>query len=284
MSGMSVPEFGATWSASLARVSEPVLREWLSFALEACDAADALAMAHFRREIATSRKPDRTFVTAADQAIEREIRDRISTRYPDHGLAGEEYGEAAGDAVTRWVIDPIDATHNYIRGIPVFATLLAVEHEGEPQVGVISAPAMRERWFAWRGGGAWNRGADGERRISVSRIAALEDSQLVYGSSSDARASGLMPGFDALLDSAWRTRGFGDFWCYTLVAEGAAEVTLEVGAHPWDLAAPQVLVEEAGGRVSDIDGVRRIDAPSFVASNGLVHDATLRRVRETSGG
>jgi len=287
MSGMTTPdtpELGATWSASLARSPQPVLREWLAFALEACDAADALALAHFRRDVATTRKPDRTFVTAADQAIEREIRARIQSRYPDHGLVGEEYGEAAGDAATRWLIDPIDATHNYIRGIPVFATLLAVAQDGEPQVGVISAPAMRERWFAWRGGGAWNRGAAGERRISVSGIAALEDAQLVYGSGPDARASGLMPGFDVLLDSVWRTRGFGDFWCYALVAEGAAEVTLEVGAHPWDLAVPQLLVEEAGGRVSDVDGVRRIDAPSFVASNGLVHDATLRRVRQAPDG
>jgi len=281
MTGM---DFGAAWSATLARAPEHELREWLAFALDACDAADELAMAHFRRAVATTRKPDRTFVTAADQAIEREIRGRIQHRYPEHGLVGEEYGEAAAHAATRWFIDPIDATHNYIRGIPVFATLLAVEHEGELQIGVISAPAMRERWFAWRGGGAWNRGADGERRIAVSGIQSLEDSQLVYGSGPDARSSGLMPGFDALLDSVWRTRGFGDFWCYALIAEGAAEVTLEVGAHPWDLAAPLVLVEEAGGRVSDIDGARRIDAPSFVASNGLVHEATLRRARQAKDG
>jgi histidinol-phosphatase len=284
MSTMTHANDGRARSARLARAPEPVLREWLQLALEACDAADALAMAHFRREVATRRKPDRTFVTEADQAIEREIRRRIQARFPDHGLVGEEYGEDASDAPTRWYIDPIDATHNYIRGIPVFATLLAVEHEGELQVGVMSAPAMRERWFAWRGGGAWNRGADGERRISVSGIAELGDAQLVYGSGPDARASGLLPGFDALLESVWRTRGFGDFWCYALVAEGAAEVTLEAGAHPWDLAAPAVLVEEAGGRVSDIDGSRRIDAPSFVASNGLVHEAALARARRAPAG
>ncbi len=276
---MSTAEFGPAWSASRATAPQPVLQEWLAFALEACDAADALALAHFRRDVATTRKPDRTFVTEADRAIERDIRGRIRARYPGHGLVGEEYGVATGAATTRWYIDPIDATHNYIRGIPVFATLLAVEHDGELQLGVISAPAMRERWYAWRGGGAWNRSVDGERRIIVSGIDALEDSQLVYGSGPDARASGLMPGFDALLDSVWRTRGFGDFWCYALVAEGAAEVTLEVGAHPWDLAAPLVLVEEAGGRVSDVDGVRRIDAPTFVASNGLVHDAAIGRAR-----
>ncbi len=276
---MTEPDFGAGWSASLARAPEPVLREWLAFAQDACDVADPIALAHFRRDVTIERKPDRTFVTAADQAIEREIRDRVAARYPDHGLMGEEYGEAAGDAATRWYIDPIDGTHNYIRGIPLFATLLAVEHLGELQVGVISAPALHQRWFAWRGGGAWTTDSDGERRITVSKVAAVEDAQLMYGSGRDNVASGLMPGFDALLAAAWRERGFGDFWGYMLLAEGAAEAMIETGMHSWDLAAPLVLLEEAGGRATDVDGERRIDAPSFVASNGPLHDEILRRLR-----
>jgi histidinol-phosphatase len=279
MGAMPNLDYGPEWSASLARVPEPQLREWLAFALEACDAADTIAMTHFRREIDLERKPDRTFVTVADQGIEREIRSRIQARYPDHGLVGEEYGIEAGDAQTRWVIDPIDATHNYIRGIPLFGTLLGIEHDGELQVGVISAPALRERWYAYRGGGAWNRNPDGERRIRVSRVAALEDAQVVYGSRRDTVASGLMPGFDALIDASWRERGFGDFWGYSLVAEGAAEVMLEVGMKVWDLAGPLVVIEEAGGRVTDAEGVRRYDAPSFVGSNGLLHDAILERIR-----
>ena len=205
MGAMPNLDYGPEWSASLARVPEPQLREWLSFAIEACDAADSIAMTHFRREIDLERKPDRTFVTVADQGIEREIRTRIGARYPDHGLVGEEYGVEAGQARTRWIIDPIDATHNYIRGIPLFGTLLGIEHDGELQVGVISAPALRERWYAYRGGGAWNRNADGERRIRVSRVAALEDAQVVYGSRRDTIASGLMPGFDALIDASWRS-------------------------------------------------------------------------------
>jgi histidinol-phosphatase len=270
---------GPAWSASLARAPEARLREWLAFALDACDAADVTALAHFRRDLDVVRKPDRTFVTAADRAIERDIRERIARAWPGDGLVGEEYGTEAGDATTRWYIDPIDGTHNFIRGVPLFGTLLAVEHEGELQVGVISAPAMRERWWAVRGGGAWNRGMDGERRIRVSRVADIEDAQLLYGSGRDNVASGLMPGFDALIAAAWRERGFGDFWGYALVAEGAAEAMLETGMNSWDLAAPMVVIEEAGGRVTDVNGERRIDAPSFVGSNGLLHEELLRRLR-----
>jgi len=270
---------GADWSAGRRRADVAQLREWLEFGLAACDAADAIAMAHFRRDVAVERKPDRTYVTAADQAIEREIRDRIAAVYPAHGLVGEEYGTEGDRAPIRWYIDPIDATHNFMRGVPLFGTLLAVEQDGEVQVGLISAPALRERWFAWRGGGAWNRGLDGERRLHVSGIAALGDAQLLYGSGRENVASGLMPGFDALLSAAWRERGFGDFWGYALVAEGAAEAMLETGMSSYDLAAPQVLIEEAGGMVSDVKGDRRIDAPSFVGSNGLLHEELLRRLR-----
>ena len=170
MSDASTDAYGPAWSAGRARAPEAQLREWLDFALEACDAADATAREHFRRDLDLERKPDRTFVTVADRAIEREIRSRILARWPDHGLVGEEYGEAAGGSATRWFIDPIDGTHNFIRGVPLFGTLLAVEHEGEMQVGVISAPAMRERWFASRGGGAWCDGPDGRRAIRVSRV------------------------------------------------------------------------------------------------------------------
>ncbi len=279
MVAMTEPLFGPDWSAGRARASEPQLREWLDFALSACDAADAIARAHFRRDLVLERKPDRSFVTVADQAIEREIRAGILARWPDHGLVGEEYGEAQGASTTRWFIDPIDGTHNFIRGVPLFGTLLGVEHEGEMQVGVISAPAMRERWYAYRGGGAWNVGQDGERPIHVSRVSAIEDAQLVYGSARDNIASGLMPGFDALIDASWRDRGFGDFWGYALVGEGAAEAMMETGMHTWDLAAPQVVIEEAGGRVTDVNGERRIDATSFVGSNGLLHDEILRRLR-----
>ena len=274
--------FGPAWSAARRRAPEAQLRAWLDFAQEACDAADALALAHFRRDIAVSRKPDRTFVTIADQGIEREIRGRIAAAFPAHGVVGEEYGEEAGEARIRWYIDPIDGTHNFIRGVPLFGTLLAVEVDGELQVGVISAPALHQRWYAARGLGAWNRGADGERQVHVSQIADIADAQLVYGSRRENVGSGLMPGFDATIAASWRDRGFGDFWGYTLVAEGAAEAMIETCMHTWDVAAPLVLIEEAGGRVTDVTGARRIDAPSFVGSNGHLHDELLRRLTSTA--
>jgi histidinol-phosphatase len=280
---MTAADFGPAWSASRARVPEAVLREWLDFALEACDAADAIALRHFRRDLDIERKPDRSFVTVADQGIERELRTRIRARYPDHGLVGEEYGTEEGTSPTRWYLDPIDGTHNFIRGVPLFGTLIGIEHEGELQVGVISAPAMRERWYACRGGGAWNAGLDGVRQIRTSRVSRLEDAHLLYGSARDTATSGFMPGFDALMAAAWRERGFGDFWGYALVAEGAAEAMLETGMNSWDLAGPMVVIEEAGGRVTDVNGERRIDAPSFVGSNGHLHEEILERLRRVPG-
>ena len=276
------PLFGPIFSAACARASTDTLGEWLAFALSACDAADAIALGHFRREIQIRTKPDRTYVTEADQAIERLIRERILARFPDHGLVGEEYGEEAPTARARWYIDPIDGTHNFIRGVPLFGTLLAMELDGELQVGVLSAPALRERWYAFRGGGAWGVGAagmEGPRRIRVSSVADLADAHLLYYSETEIEASGRAPGFRALLGDVWRERGFGDFWGYALVAEGAAEAMVEVDAQTWDLAAPLVLIEEAGGRLTDFAGARRIDGLEMVASNGLVHDAVLARLR-----
>jgi histidinol-phosphatase len=272
-------EYGPEWSASLRRGSEAELLAWLDVALAACDAADEVARASFRRDLTIERKPDRTFVTQADTAIERLIRERIADAFPDHGLVGEEYGVEAGDASVRWYIDPIDGTHNFIRGVPLFGTLLAVERDGELQASVMSAPALDERWWAHRGGGAWarNRGVE-PRRIRVSEIDGLDDSHLLYGSGRDIIESGLAPGFEDLLRDSWRDRGFGDFWGYALVAEGAAEAMIEVELKTWDAAAPTVLVEEAGGRVTDYSGTRDIEAGTIVASNGRLHETVLRRL------
>jgi histidinol-phosphatase len=276
--------FGAEWSAGLRRGEEAELEGWLALAHAACDEADELARAAFRRDQQVTTKPDRTFVTETDTAIERAIRRRILAVHPDHGLVGEEYGTEAGDAATRWYIDPIDGTHNFIRGVPLFGTLLAVERDGELQAAVLSAPALHERWWARRGGGAWARGTDdtAPRRIQVSGVASLADAQLLYGSGHDIEASGRAPGFHDLLGEVWRERGFGDFWGYALVAEGAAEAMVEVDLWPWDAAAPTVLIEEAGGRVTDLDGRRAIDRRTFLASNGLLHDVFLERL--TKGG
>ena len=280
-------EFGTAWSAALRRVPEADLAAWLSLAIEMCEEADRLAMRSYRHDVLTTRKPDRTFVTAADQAIERLIRERIRAVHPDHGLVGEEYGDEAGSAAVRWYIDPIDGTHNFIRGVPLFATLLAVEVEGEMQLGVMSAPAIGERWYAARGHGAWAVARDGlRRRMRVSEVDALGDAQLVYGSRREDVASGLMPGFDAVIDACWRERGFGDFWGYALVGEGAAEAMFETGMHSWDIAAPMIIVEEAGGRVSDVTGARDVQADELrrhERASPRRDPARARRARLTRG-
>ena len=258
--------------------------EWLTFALASADEADRLALEHFRRDLIIEAKPDRTFVTQADTAIERLIRERIGRAYPDHGLVGEEYGTEDGAGTVRWYIDPIDGTHNFMRGVSLFGTLLAVEEDGEVVAGVMSAPALGERWYATRGGGAWAVGSLGPsagtpRRIGASKIGAIADSQVLYSSPLDIEASGEAPGFDALVRSAWRDRGFGDFWGYALVAEGAAEAMIEVGPKSWDLAAPSIVVEEAGGRMTDLHGLRSIHAGTALATNGLLHDEVVRALR-----
>ncbi|HEX5015542.1 MAG TPA: inositol monophosphatase family protein [Candidatus Limnocylindrales bacterium] len=281
---MSEARFGTDWSASLARAPEVELDAWLAFAHAAADDADEIARSTFRRDVQVATKPDRTLVTQADTAIERAIRARIHAAYPEHGLVGEEYGVEAGDAPTRWYIDPIDGTHNFVRGVPLFGTLLAVERDGELQAAVLSAPALRERWWARRGGGAWAQAAgDDPRRLHVSAVGNLADAQVLYGSGREIARSGRAPGFSALLDAAWRERGFGDFWGYALLAEGAAEAMVEVGLWSWDAAAPTVLIEEAGGRVSDFEGHRAIDSGTFVATNGLLHDEILRRLAASRG-
>jgi histidinol-phosphatase len=285
--------YGTEWSASLRRGSEAEIRAWMEAALGWCEATDAIALRHLERESGTtiSRKPDRTFVTEADTAIERLVRDRIAATFPDHGVIGEELGADRPGASVRWYVDPIDGTHNYMRGVPLFATLLAVERDGELQAAVISAPALGSRWFGWRGGGAWKAGSAASgaaggsppRRLAVSRIPNLEDAQVLYAGVVDVEASGRAPGFRRLLTAAWRERGFGDFWGYTLVAEGAAEVMVEVDLAVWDYAAPMLLVEEAGGRVTDFEGDRRLDGRTFLATNGIIHE-TVRAMLVDDGG
>jgi histidinol-phosphatase len=256
------------------------LPELLTFALSLAGLADEAALGGFRRDLRISAKPDRTLVTDVDEAIEQLLRERIRAAYSTHGLVGEEYGVEAGDAPTRWYIDPIDGTHNFVRGVPLFGTLLALEHQGEVVLGVMSAPALGERWYATRGGGAWAvRGEAEPRRMRVSAVSRIEDAQLFYGAGFEIERSGRAPGFAALRGAVWRERGFGDFWGYALIGEGAGEGMVEFGPKSWDLAAPLVIVEEAGGRLTDYDGRRRIDGGEVLASNGVLHDELVARLR-----
>jgi histidinol-phosphatase len=281
MSATPTPEFGTAWSASLRRGSEAELQQWLDFALVCADAADPVAMSAFRHELDIAQKADGSLVTATDRAIEELVRGRIADRFPGHGAHGEEFGLENEAADTRWYVDPIDGTHNFVRGIPLFGFLLAVERDGELQAGVMSAPALGQRWYAARGMGAWSIGPAPEavpRRLKVSAIAQVGDAQVLFRSVNDMHDSRVAAGYDRLIREAWRERGFGDFWGYALVADGAAEAMMEQNLGPWDLAAPTVVVEEAGGSVTDFEGRRSMAAGEGLATNGAIHTAILHRL------
>ena len=231
-----------------------------------------MTLARFRdRELVVTTKPDLTPVTEADRSVERAIRDRIAVARPGHGVLGEEFGEeGAGD--WRWILDPIDGTKNYVRGIPIWATCIGLRHGEEMVVGVVSAPALGRRWWAARGEGAF---ADGHP-IRVSAVADLADAQLSYDSVQGWEPHGLGEQFLDLARRCWRSRGLGDFWSHVLVAEGAVDVAAEPEVSVWDVAAVQVIVEEAGGRFTDLAGAARPDGGSAVSTNGVLHDEVLR--------
>jgi len=272
---------GQAASAARQRGSDAELDAWLSMAHQLCDTADRTSLDAWRTELRISTKDDGSYVTEADQAIERDIRGRLADAFPGHGVVGEEYGEEGRDAPTRWYVDPIDGTHNFMRGVPIFGTLLGVERDGELQVGMVSAPALGRRWWARRGGGAWVRDVltgGPPRPVRVSSRERLDTAQLLYRSALDMRSTRVAAGFDSLLSDVWRERAFGDFWGYTLVADGAAEMMIEQDLHVWDIAGPWVVVEEAGGRMSDFEGRRDWHAGEAFASNGLLHDQVLERL------
>lgn len=239
----------------------------LELALRLADAADALSLPHFRSGVAIETKADLTPVTEADRAVEAELRRILTGERPDDAVLGEE-GGAAGTSRRRWVLDPIDGTRNYARGIPVWATLIALEEDGIVQVGVVSAPALASRWWAVRGAGAFASGTP----IHVSAISRVEEAVLSFAIENDV---------PTLARRAWHARGLGDFWPHVLVAEGAVDGAIDaVGVSEWDLAAVQVIVEEAGGRFSDFAGAARIDSGSAVTSNGLLHGELLAAIEQ----
>ncbi len=239
--------------------------------MELADLADALTLSRFRAaDLVVSTKPDLTPVSEADQAVERALRERIGAARPGHAVMGEEYGsEGAGE--WRWILDPIDGTKNYVRGIPIWATCIGLQHGEEMVVGVVSAPALGRRWWAARGEGAF---ANGET-IQVSGVAKLADAQLSYDSVQGFAPHGLEERFLALARRCWRSRGLGDFWSHVLVAEGAVDIAVEPEVSLWDVAAIQVIVEEAGGRFTSLAGDARPDSGSAVSTNGLLHDEVL---------
>jgi len=237
----------------------------LTLAFDLADAADAISLAHFRTGLAVERKPDLTPVTEADRAVESELRRLLSHARPSDAVLGEEHG-ASGGSARRWILDPIDGTRNYARGIPVWATLVALEESGVVHLGLVSAPALGQRWWAERGEGAYAHG----ERIGVSSVSRVEDAVLSFAFEQE---------LPAIAQRAWHARGFGDFWAHMLVAEGAADGAFDAtGVREWDLAAVQVIVEEAGGRFSDFAGESRIDTGTALSSNGLLHAELLSAV------
>jgi histidinol-phosphatase len=253
----------------------PSLEDDLRLALDCADVADAITLAAFRGEsMHVESKADHTPVTDADRGTERALRSRLEAARPGDAVVGEEFG-VQGSGSRRWYLDPIDGTKNFVRRIPVFATLIGLEEDGEIVAGVCSAPALGMRWWASRGGGAHANG----RRIAVSRVDRLDAAQLSYDSVPGFEEHGLGAQFLQLARRCRRTRGFGDFWSHMLVAEGAVEVAVEPEVRPWDLAPLKVIVEEAGGRFTDLRGEARIDGGSAVSSNGLLHDAVLEALR-----
>jgi histidinol-phosphatase len=252
----------------------------LELALQLADAADRISLARFGAiDLAVEAKPDLTPVTDADRAVEQALRDVLATARPDDAIVGEEFGASADATGRRWVIDPIDATKNFVRGVPVWATLIALMDGDEVIVGVASAPAIAHRWWAARGLGSWTtRPGVSLRRNVVSGVSTLANASLSYSELSDWR--GATSQFQQLAASVWRTRAYGDFWSHLLVAEGAVDISAEPEISLWDVAALVVIVEEAGGRVTAIDGSPSQTGSSIVCTNSVLHDAVLEHFAE----
>ena len=248
----------------------------LELARRLADAADELTIARFgAADLVVDAKPDLTPVSDADTATERVIREILAGERPEDAVSGEEFG-SDGSGSRRWVIDPIDGTKNYVRNVPVWATLIALLDGPEPVVGVVSAPALGRRWWAARGEGAWASLGGGEpRRLAVSRVASIADASLSYSSLSGWDSLGRREAFLALTDQVWRSRAYGDFWSYMLIAEGAVDLAAEPELSLWDMAALAPIVTEAGGRFTGVDGVDGVHQGTAAASNGILHDAFL---------
>lgn len=247
-------------------------------ALDAARQAGQLALSHFDTGdtcIAVEWKQDQTPVTLADRGAEALLQTTLLGKFPKDGFLGEESGERPGTSGFRWIIDPIDGTRNFVRGIPLWATLVGLEYKGEQIAGVAYAPAMKQVYRALRGEGGFRD----ERRLHVSTVARLEEAHLFYSSISWFAKAGCEHRFLELVKRTQRQRGFGDFYGFVLVAQGSGDLTVEHGVHIWDLCALKVIVEEAGGTLTDWHGGRDISRPDVLASNALLHEAALQTLR-----
>ena len=256
------------------RSTAPTLADDLALALRLADTADAISLPRFgAADLQVTAKPDLTPVSDADLAVERAIRSMLARERPGDAIVGEEFGESAPAGGRRWVLDPIDGTKNFVRGVPVWATLIALLDGDDAVVGAVSAPALARRWWAANGCGATTRFGDRPpRQCRVSAVADLADASLSYSDPAEWRLAGRDAGFSALCERCWRTRAYGDFYSYMLVAEGAVDVAAEPHLNLWDVAALIPIVTEAGGLLTAIDGQPSGGtASSALATNGLLH-------------
>jgi len=249
-------------------------RSDIDFALTLANTADAITVDRFEA-------PDLNVSSDADVACEQELRRLITQQYPNDTVVGEEFGGTAEFAGRQWIIDPIDGTKNFVRGVPVWATLIALLVDGIPKVGVISAPALGRRWWAATGHGSFRSVNNVVKEIRVSNVSSLENASISFSSLEGWQQRGIRDRFLQLTDDTWRLRGFGDFFSYCLVAEGAVDIAAEPEVSLWDLAPLAVLVTEAGGRFTSLSGVDGPHGGSAIATNGLLHDQVLRYLGPT---
>jgi histidinol-phosphatase len=261
------------------------LRSDLALALSLADAADAASMARFdAADLDVRIKADATHVTEADLATERAIREVLETQRPGDGVFGEEFG-MSGDATRQWIIDPIDGTANYLKGIPMWTTLIALSIDGVPRVGVASQPALGRRWWAATGLGAWTNASDGSaQRLAVSSVDTIVESSASFQSISQWDEAGRLDAVVRLSRAVWRDRGYGDTWPYMLLAEGRLEFVAEFGVKEYDIAALVPIITEAGGRFTSFDGSDSLSERSALATNGVLHDAFLDLLHGSTSG
>lgn len=256
-------------------------KEDLGLALELAGHADVVTMHRFEAtDLSVKEKPDLTPVSDADLNCEKHIRDSLKRSRPRDEVLGEEFGGQACYEGRQWVIDPIDGTKNFVRGVPVWATLISLLEDGEPVVSVVSAPALRRRWYAAKGAGAYRVFGGEPKRLHVSQIEKLGHASLAMSSLTGWSERGLRDKFLNLTYKTWRLRGYGDFWSYCLVAEGAVDIATEPEVSLWDLAAPSLLVTEAGGTFTDLSGNPGPHGGSAIASNGRLHKAALQMLQD----
>lgn len=243
------------------------------------DAVDDVSLKHFRSlDLKVETKPDLSPVTEADRAVEETLRSVLSRARPRDAVLGEEYGRT-GHSNRCWVLDPIDGTKNYVRGVPVWATLISLLEGDRPVVGLVSAPALMRRWWASRGDGAWTgRSLHKASRCRVSSVSTLSDASLSFSDLDEWEKDRRLESFLGLTRSVWRTRAYGDFWSHVMVAEGAVDIAAEPELNLWDAAPLPVLLEEAGGRATDLRGQTFTDGGGLVCTNGALHDAVLTQL------